>query len=103
MSMDDFLAQGGGETPAPSLWEVPFPSMDALNDACPAFPQSREVTDGLEEGFLGIKDSLSVVLDPLTQPLSWALDGALYAILETPWWIVIPMLLLITWGVSRSW
>ena len=30
----------------------PFPSMDALNDACAAFPQSRNVTLGLENGFL---------------------------------------------------
>jgi glycine betaine/proline transport system permease protein len=104
MSMAELLAQGdGGSAPAPSLWELPFPSMDALNEACPAFPQSRQVTSGLEQGFLDIKDSLSIVLDPLTQPLSWALDGALYGILETPWWIVIPLLLLITWAVSRSW
>jgi glycine betaine/proline transport system permease protein len=77
--------------------------MDALNDACPAFPQSRELTSGLEQGFLDVKDALSFVLDPITQPLSWALDGALYGILNTPWWIVIPLLLLITWAVSRSW
>jgi glycine betaine/proline transport system permease protein len=103
MSMDDLLAQSGAETAAPSIWDLPFPSMDALNDACPAFPQSRELTQGLEEGFLDIKDTLSVALDPVTQPLSWALEGALYGILETPWWIVIPLLLAITWAVSRSW
>jgi glycine betaine/proline transport system permease protein len=103
MSMDDLLASGGGEQPAPTIWELPFPSMDALNDACPAFPQSRELTSGLEQGFLDVKDALSFVLDPITQPLSWALDGALYGILNTPWWIVIPLLLLITWAVSRSW
>ncbi|MEE4118273.1 MAG: ABC transporter permease subunit [Paracoccaceae bacterium] len=103
MSMDDLLAGSGGEAPAPSLWELPFPSMDALNDACAAFPQSRELTSGLEQGFLNVKDAMSFVLDPLTQPLSWALDGALYGILNTPWWIVIPLLLIITWAVSRSW
>jgi glycine betaine/proline transport system permease protein len=103
MSMDELLAQGGGEQTAPSVWELPFPSMDALNDACAAFPQSRELTQGLEQGFLNVKDAMSFVLDPVTQPLSWALEGALYGILNTPWWIVIPLLLLITWAVSRSW
>ena len=104
MSMDDLLAgASGGAAPAPSIWELPFPSMDALNDACAAFPQSRELTSGLEQGFLNVKDAMSFVLDPLTQPLSWALDGALYGILNTPWWIVIPLLLIITWAVSRSW
>jgi glycine betaine/proline transport system permease protein len=104
MSMDDLLASsGGGAQSAPTIWELPFPSMDALNDACAAFPQSRELTAGLERGFLGVKDALSFVLDPITQPLSWALEGALYGILNTPWWIVIPLLLLVTWTVSRSW
>jgi len=77
--------------------------MDRLNDACPAFPQSRTVTKGLEEGFLSVKDSMSFVLDPITQPLSWLLDGALYVMLNTPWWIVIPLLMLIVWMVSKSW
>ncbi|MFD1510790.1 ABC transporter permease [Lacimonas salitolerans] len=85
-----------------SIWELPFPSMDALNAACQSFPRSRELTLGLERGFLSIKDSLSFVLDPLTQPLSWALEGALYGVLNTPWWIIIPVLMLVTWMVSRS-
>lgn len=92
----------GQEAADVSIWELPFPSMDALNSACQSFPRSRELTLGLENGFLAIKDSLSFVLDPLTQPLSWALEGALYGVLNTPWWIIIPLLLLITWAVSRS-
>jgi glycine betaine/proline transport system permease protein len=103
MSMEELLAQGGQEQAAPSIWDLPFPSMDALNEACAAFPQSRELTSGLEQGFLNVKDAMSFVLDPITQPLSWALEGALYGILNTPWWIVIPLLLIITWAVSRSW
>lgn len=105
MSMSDLVAQSSGSDASAqsvSIWDLPFPSLDALNEACPAMPQSRDVTKGLEEGFLNIKDSLKVVLDPVTQPLSWMLDGALYGMLATPWWIVIPALLLIVWLVSRS-
>jgi glycine betaine/proline transport system permease protein len=103
-SLADLTAQAGGSEGAETgLWSIPFPSLDALNDACPAFPQSRDVTRGLEQGFLDVKDAMSFVLDPITQPLSWALEGALYGILNTPWWIVIPLLMLITWAVSRSW
>ena len=104
MSMSDLMAQssGGGGEQQVSLWDLPFPSLDALNEACAAMPQSRDMTQGLEQGFLNIKDSLKVVLDPLTQPLSWMLDGALYAMLSTPWWIVIPAILLIVWAVARS-
>ena len=103
MSMDALVAKSSGKEVSTSIWDLPFPSMDALNEACAAFPQSRELTLGLENGFLDVKDSISVVLDPITQPLSWMLDGSLYAILNTPWWIVIPLLLAIVWLVSRSW
>jgi len=103
MSMDALTAQASGQEQSTSIWELPFPSMDALNDACDAFPQSRNVTQGLEQGFLNVKDSMSFVLDPLTQPLSWLLEGALSGILNTPWWIVIPLLMLLVWFVSKSW
>ena len=103
MSMDALVAKSSGEEVSTSIWDLPFPSRDALNEACPSFPQSRELTLGLENGFLNVKDSMSVVLDPITQPLSWMLDGALYGVLNTPWWIVIPIILLVVWRVSRSW
>ncbi|MGO1500193.1 MAG: ABC transporter permease [Marinobacter sp.] len=104
MSMADLLAKTKGNNAEPdSLWDVPFPSMDALNDSCAAFPQSRELTKGLEQGFLAVKDNLSLVLDPLTQPLSWFLDGALYGMLNTPWWIIIPIMLAVVFLVTKSW
>ncbi|WP_100638024.1 ABC transporter permease [Marinobacter salexigens] len=104
MSMADLLAKSKGKDAEPeSLWDLPFPSMDALNDSCAAFPQSRELTKGLEQGFLAIKDNLSLVLDPLTQPLSWFLDSALYGMLNTPWWIIIPIMLAIVFLVTKSW
>jgi glycine betaine/proline transport system permease protein len=93
----------GTESQDVSIWELPFPSMDALNNACAAFPKSRELTKGLEEGFLAVKDNLSIVLDPITQPLSWALDGTLYAMVNAPWWIVIPLLLAVVLFVTKSW
>jgi glycine betaine/proline transport system permease protein len=81
---------------------MPFPSLDALNDACPAIPQARDLTKGLENGFLAVKDGLSVVLDPITQPLSWMLQASLYGVDQIPWWIMIPALLAVVWLVSRS-
>jgi glycine betaine/proline transport system permease protein len=104
-SMAELLSKSKGEdaSAATSLWDLPFPSMDALNKACSAFPQSRDLTLGLENAFLGVKDTISVILDPLTQPLSWALNGALYGMLNTPWWIVIPVMLAIVLVVTKSW
>ncbi|MCA0942821.1 ABC transporter permease subunit [Salipiger pacificus] len=101
MSMADLMSQAG-KAPDTSVWQTPFPSMDALNDACASFPQARDLTRGLERGFLDIKDSLSVVLDPLTQPLSWALEAALWLFQTTPWFVMIPVLALIVAVISRS-
>ncbi len=101
-SMADLLAQASGQEATTSAWEFPFPSLDALNEACRQVPETRDLTKGLEHGFLAIKDALRLVLDPITEPLSWLLDGALNLAQITPWWIVIPVLLLATFLISRS-
>ena len=103
MTMADLLAKTRGQETETSLWDVPFPSLDALHDSCKAVPQSRDLTQGLEAGFLGIRDALRVVIDPLTQPLSWMLREMLSLMTQSPWWIVIPVLLVIVWAVARSW
>lgn len=103
-SMRDLLAQTRGEEAdaGVSLWDTPFPSLDALHEACAAIPQSRDLTRGLEQGFLDIRHVLKAVLDPMTQPLSVALRNVLWVFQETPWWIMIPLLALIVLGVARS-
>jgi glycine betaine/proline transport system permease protein len=101
LSMSDLLAQGGAGD-APSLWNLPFPSMDALNDACGRIPQSRDLTKGVENAFLAIKDALRFILDPITQPLSWILDSALLLFESTPWWIMFPVLMLVVYFASKS-
>lgn len=103
MSMEQLLAQSRGEDTENVQTELlPFPSLDNLHEACSAVPQTREMTSGVEEAFLSIKDGLKLVLDPITQPLSWMLDGALFAFQSIPWWILIPLLIWLTWYVSRS-
>ncbi|MCC5968964.1 MAG: ABC transporter permease subunit [Pararhodobacter sp.] len=107
VSMADLMAraQGGGAgapDSARSLWDLPFPSLDALAASCSAIPRSRDLTVGLERGFLNIRDALRVVVDPLTQPLSWMLRDALWLMTNTPWWIMIPLLLAVSWLVARS-
>jgi glycine betaine/proline transport system permease protein len=101
-SMADLLARSrGGATETP-WWDVPFPSLDALNKSCNAFPRARDMTSGVEEAFLNVKDGLKVVLDPITQPLSWLLDGSLFLFELLPWWVVIPLILLATFYTARS-
>ncbi|PVA05911.1 ABC transporter permease [Thalassorhabdomicrobium marinisediminis] len=101
-SMADLLGNSGGGDDTTSLWDTPFPSLDALHDACDKIPQSRDLTLGLERGFLDIKDGLKVIVDPITQPLSWALENALWLMQAMPWFIMIPALMLISWLVGRS-
>jgi len=102
LSMADLLAQTGGGNDATGP-VFPFPSLDALNVACGAIPQSRDFVTSVENGFLAIKDGLKLVLDPITQPLSWFLEWALWSVEVVPWWIVLPLLFLLVWYVSRSW
>jgi len=103
MSMADLLAKSKGkESIEIPWWEVPFPSLDALNKACGTFPQSRDLTTGVEQGFLAIKNVLRFVLDPATQPLSWILDSVLVLFQATPWWIMIPILMAIVYFASKS-
>ncbi|PRY93150.1 glycine betaine/proline transport system permease protein [Hasllibacter halocynthiae] len=102
MTMAELLARSRGEAAGDAPFSLPFPSLDNLHDACGAIPRTRDFTAAIEDGFLAAKDAIKVVLDPLTQPLSWALDGALELFTWIPWWILIPLLVLATWGASKS-
>ncbi len=101
VSMADLLAKTG-KTTETTIWDLPFPSLDSLNDACGAIAQSRDLTKGVGDGFLAIKGVLRFVLDPLTQPLSWILDGTLSAFEAAPWWIMFPVLMVVVFVASKS-
>jgi len=83
-------------------FEFPFPSLDALNKSCGAIPRTRDMTAWVEGLFLTVKDGLKYVLDPITQPLSWALDGSLIFFEAIPWFVLIPALVALTYYTSRS-
>jgi glycine betaine/proline transport system permease protein len=83
-------------------WDIPFPSLDNLNASCKAIGRTRDMTAGVEQLFLDVKTGLRVVLDPLTQPLSWLLDGSLYLFAAIPWWLLISVILIGTQWVGRS-
>ena len=101
MSMADLFAETGNAVEEP-FYAIPFPSLDALNEACGQITQTRDVVKGLEEGFLAIRPALRTILDPITQPLSWMLDGTLYLFTQAPWFLIMAMLLLVTWYATRS-
>lgn len=103
MTMAELLAKAkGGEVERP--WhDFPFPSLDNLNEACPAIGKTRDLTGGLENAFLAVKNYMKIALDPLTQPLSWMLDGALFLFTTIPWWIFLPLISFLVYKVARSW
>lgn len=101
VSMADLLAKGGVGKES-SLWDLPFPSLDALNEACGRIAQSRDTTKGVEDGFLAIKDALRFVLDPITQPLSWILEFALLVFEAAPWWVMFPLLMTVVYLATKS-
>ena len=102
MSMAQLLAAAQGKEGEVTSGGLPFPSLDELHESCAKIGQTRDLTEGIEKGFLAIRGELKFVLDPLTQPLSWMLDGTLYAFETAPWWVLIPLLVLVSWFVSRS-
>ena len=103
-SMAELLADAAGKDAVETPWyDIPFPSLDNLNQACSAIDRTRDMTSGVENAFLDIKDPLKTVLDPLTQPLSWLLDGSLWLFTNTPWWVLIPIVLFLSFKVTRSW
>ena len=101
LSLADLMARTGSAEKTP-WYEVPFPSLDALNKSCGAVPRARDVTSGVEELFLSVKETLKWVFDPLTQPLSWALDGALWLFQQMPWFVLIPLMLMLAHYASRK-
>lgn len=104
MSMAELLKKSAGTNANNhSLLDAPFPSLDALHDACNAIPRTRDLTSGIESGFLSIRVALKTVLDPLTQPLSWLLDFSLWVVEAVPWWALVVALLALVYLASRSW
>ena len=102
MTMAQLLAKSKGGALETPWWEIPFPSLDNLHESCKAIARTRDMTGGVEQIFLDIKKSLQFVLDPITQPLSWLLDGSLFLFGSTPWWVLVPLILLLVFKVSRS-
>ncbi len=103
MTMAQLLAKSNKtEEIETSLWNVPFPSLDNLHEACNSVPRTRDMTSGVEEFFLSIKGSLQFVLDPLTQPLSWLLDGSIWLFVAMPWWLLIGLTIIAVQMITRS-
>ena len=101
MSMAQLLAKTGNAAPE-SGFSFAFPSLDELNKACGQISQTRDVVKGLENGFLAIRPALRTVLDPITQPLSWMLDGTLYIFMTAPWFLIMAVILVAVWFSTRS-
>lgn len=104
MTMAELLAKSKSSSVAEetTFWNLPFPSLDNLHAACKAIPRTRDMTSGVEEFFLNIKSSLQFVLDPLTQPLSWLLDGSIWLFVAMPWWLLIGLTLIGVQLITRS-
>lgn len=101
-SMADLLSKAsGGKSDAP-WWDFPFPSLDNLHQSCDALSRTSDMTSGVEQFFLNIKGGLKFVLDPITQPLSWLLDGSLALFGAIPWWLLIPLLLIGVFYASKN-
>ncbi|MFY0615760.1 MAG: ABC transporter permease subunit [Hyphomicrobiaceae bacterium] len=102
MSMAELLAKAKGTNVETPWWDIPFPSLDNLHKACNSVPRTVDMTSGVESAFLAIKGGLKYVLDPITQPLSWLLDGSLALFVNMPWWVLIPAILIGSYYACRN-
>lgn len=98
-SMADLLAKANGGTTTGEGFALP--SLDGLHAACGAIPRTRDMTAGLENMFLSVKDTIKSVLGPITQPLSWGLKGALELVHAVPGWVLILALLVLVQFATR--
>ena len=98
-SMADLLARASGGAAADKGFSLP--SLDGLHAACGAIPRTRDMTAGLEDIFLSVKDPIKSVLGPITQPLSWGLQGALDLVAAVPGWVLILALLVLVQFATR--
>ena len=102
MSMADLMAKAKGGNVEAAWYDIPFPSLDNLHKSCDAISRTSDMTSGVEQFFLDIKGALKFFLDPLTQPLSWLLDGSLALFSTIPWWVLIPAIILFTFYIARN-
>lgn len=102
MTMAELLAKTKGGAEEKAWWDVPFPSLDNLNESCNSIARTRDMTAGVAEAFLNVKDKLKFILDPLTQPLSYILDYSLAFFVGMPWWLLIMLVLAVSYYASRS-
>ena len=72
MSMADLLAQTGNAVEEP-FYAIPFPSLDALNEACGQITQTRDVVKSLEEAFLPFLLACPPIFILFRSPLPWSL------------------------------
>lgn len=99
-TMADLLARTNVDAAGEGA-SIVFPSLDVLHNACSVIPRTRDFTAGLEQFFLAVKDPVKSVLGPITQPLSWALQGALDLVQNMPWWLLALALLVVVQLAAR--
>lgn len=79
-----------------------FPSLDSLHKACPGVPSVRDLQMALDAGWTRFirawGDSIELVFQPLLRVLVWTED----LLLAMPWWLVLVLLAVLVWGLTRS-
>ncbi len=84
--------------------EVPnFPSLDQFNEACPTLPRIRDMQKAIDVGYRDFTrswgDSIEAFFDPFLSFLVWA-ENLLVA---TPWWLILIVMGLIVYLMTRRW
>ncbi|WP_038076859.1 ABC transporter permease [Thioclava pacifica] len=84
---------------ASSCWGLP-----ELLCEFPSLPNKtlRHMRMGIDDGFRGIVRAYSDQIDAATRPLQWFLNMLEHAFVDTPWFIIFALILVVVWFASRS-
>lgn len=83
--------------------EPNFPSLDQLNEACPALPRIRDIQKVIDLGYRDFTrswgDAIEAFFDPFLRFLVWAE----HLLVATPWWLMLVLVGLVVYLTTRRW
>jgi len=78
-----------------------FPSLDALQDACPALPRVRDIQKWIDGGFKEFTREWGSAIEGVFSPFLKFLVWTEQIMVAAPWWLMMVVLLGISYGLTR--
>ena len=95
------------DTPIPKSFtlgkqESNFPSLNDLHDACPVVPKINILQKSIDQGFDGFIGEWGAIIEDTFRPFLELLVWTEGVFMSTPWWLMVLIITVITYALSRS-